>query len=45
MGGNLGAHISSTTMLSMLDRKANTDLPHTSDDDPLVLEYIEIGHL
>jgi len=31
--------------LSIGNRKTSADLPHVSDDDPLVQEYIEIGHL
>ena len=31
--------------LSIHNRKSDADLTHESDDDPLVLEYIEIGHL
>ena len=31
--------------LSIGNRKTGADLPHVSDDDPLVQEYIEIGHL
>ena len=32
-------------LLSIGNRKTGADLPHVSDDDPLVQEYIEIGHL
>ena len=32
-------------LLSIGNRKTGVDLPHVSDDDPLVQEYIEIGHL
>ena len=32
-------------LLSIANRKTGADLPHVSDDDPLVQEYIEIGHL
>ena len=30
---------------SIANRKTGANLPHVSDDDPLVQEYIEIGHL
>ena len=32
-------------LFSIGNRKTGADLPHVSDDDPLVQEYIEIGHL
>ena len=32
-------------LLSIGNRKTGADLPHVLDDDPLVQEYIEIGHL
>ena len=32
-------------LLSIGNRKTGADLPHVSDDDPLVQEYMEIGHL